>query len=99
MKDRLLPLVVYTLTGVIAGRLVDTLCQLLVTPPIRDPTRLQRWGQVALLTCVVASVPLLLCATGMRAFVHEWQTDTPGLLFASMFLSMQSTLVGLAQVA
>ncbi len=89
-------LVSYAIAGLILGKIVNVLTGI-VSFPLRNRTsRLARLTSALLQVMIIASVPVGLEAIGDTSFVESWQVSLPGLLFASMFLSMQSNLLNTA---
>ena len=92
--------VLMTISGLMLGKLIDRGCR--VVRDCFDERLIRRfsnlkWISVVAQVMIICSVPVAFAKFGFMKFVQSWQITIGGLLFASSFLSMQTTLMSTAQ--
>lgn len=89
-------LFLYSVCGLVAGKVFNSINQrvaLFTHLHVCESTLVSAVVQIAAL-CLV---PYALCEWGCCSFVSDWQVSIEGLLWISMFLSMQSNITSTLQ--
>lgn len=95
-----LHIIVWGLSGMFAGRLVDHICGKIKSRFTKYSWPIETVSQVVNVFCqlmLVAALPVVLTLLEMQSFVMDWQVSVAGLFFAAFYLGMQSNLLTTAQ--